>query len=336
MRLSICVCIWACICAAAFSQSTSGTIRGVITDTDGGVPAIAFAQLKNTQTSGSSNAVGSASGMYSFTPVAAGTYELSVVVPGMKTFQRKGIVIRQGQTLEINVRMEDGPSLRTLGEDPAAIAAVFINRPPPPDGPTPRTTDGKPDFSGVWVGGPAAPDLDVLPWAEALAKERTASNSADFPPSRCLPAGPVPLFGPGFFELVQSSKVLMMVFEEDTPGYRQAFLDGRVHPKDFGPTWLGHSTGTWDGDALVIDSVGFNDKGWLDFEGHPHTEALHVIQRIRRPNLGNLEIQITVDDPGTLRKPSTVIKTAALAPNDEIQEYICNENNKDVAHIVGK
>jgi len=319
-----------------FSQGTPGTIRGLIKDTDGGVPAIAFAQLKNTQTSGVSNAVGSASGEYSFTPVAAGTYELSVIVPGMKTYQRKGIVVRPGQTLEIDVRMEDGPSLRTLGEDPAAIAAVFINRPPPPDGPTPRTADGKPDFSGVWVGGPAGPEIEMLPWAETLTKERTASNSKDYPPSRCLPAGPVPLLGPGFFKLVQTPALLMMVFEEDTPGYRQVFLDGRVHPKDFGPTWLGHSTGKWDGETLVIDSVGYGDKGWLDFQGRPYTEALHVVQRIRRSDLGHLAIQITGDDPGAYRKPWTVNKDATLAPNDEIEEYICTENNKDVGHMVGK
>jgi hypothetical protein len=176
----------------------------------------------------------------------------------------------------------------------------------------------------------------MLPWAQALTKARAENNSADFPPSRCLPTGPVPLLGAGFFKLVQSSKLLMMVFEFETPGFRQVFLDERPHPQDFGPTWLGHSTGKWEGDSLVIDSVGFRDKGWLDFEGHPHSEALHVIQRIRRPDLGHLEIQITADDSGAYRKPWTTNKTATLAPLDEIEEYICNENNRDVAHLVGK
>jgi len=180
------------------------------------------------------------------------------------------------------------------------------------------------------------PEPDMLPWAEALAKERAENNSKDYPPTHCLPAGPVPLLSPGFFKLVQTPALLLMVSEGDTPGYRQVFLDGRVHPQDFGPTWLGHSTGKWDGDSLVIDSIGFRDKGWMDFEGHPHTEALHVIQRISRPDLGSLEIQITVDDPGAYRKPWIVNKTASLAPQDEILEYICNENNRDVAHMVGK
>jgi len=333
--MKLTTCIWI-LAGAAFSQNTPGTITGMITDPDGGTFPVAFIQLKNTQTAAVSNGASAAGGKYSIAPVVAGTYDLSVNVPGMKAYQRNGIVIQPGKTLEINVRMEDGPSLRTLGEDPAAIAFNFINRRPPPDGRAPRSLDGRPDFSGVWLGGPGAPELEMLPWAEALNKERVENHSRDYPPARCLPAGPIPLLTPGFFELVQSPARLMMVIEGETPGYREVFLDGRHHPKDFGPTWLGHSTGKWDGDSLVIDSVGFQDKGWLDGEGHPHTEALHVIHRIRRPDLGHLEIQVTVDDPGAYRKPWTTNKTAVLAPDDEIQEYICNENNKDVAHLVGK
>jgi len=333
LKIVIAFCILA---AAALSQSTPGRITGIITDPEGGTFPIAFVQLKNTQTSAVSNGDVAAGGKYSITPVAAGTYELSVTVPGMKTYQRNGIVVQAGRTLEINVRLEDSPSLRTLGEDPAAIAAVFINRPPPPDGPTPRTPDGRPDLSGMWLGGPATPELDLQPWAEALTKARAEDNSKDFPPSLCLPFGPVPLLGAGFFKLTQTPALLIMMFEGETPGYRQVFLDGRSHPKDFGPTWLGHSTGKWDGDSLVIDSVGFRDKGWLDFEGHPHSDALHTTLRIRRPDLARLEIQIAGDDPGAYRKPWTLDKTASLAPQDEIQEFICNENNKDVAHLVGK
>jgi hypothetical protein len=129
---------------------------------------------------------------------------------------------------------------------------------------------------------------------------------------------------------------VILLFEGETPGYRQVFLDGRSHPAAFGPTWMGHSVGRWEGDTLVIDTVGFNDRGWIDFQGHPHTEMLHVVQRIRRPDLGHLEIAITVEDPGAYRKPWTTNKTATLAPDEEILEYICNENNRDVAHMVGK
>ncbi len=332
--LPMCLCLFA---TEALAQDRPGTITGAITDPEGGAFAGAFVQLKNTQTAATSNAVSAAGGKYTFAEVATGAYDLSVNVPGMKGFKRSGIVIQPGQTLQIDARLEDSLSLRTLGEDPAAIAAVFINRPPPPSGPAPRTPDGKPDLSGMWLGGPAqVPELDMLPWAEALTKERAESHFKDHPLARCLPSGPVPLLGPDFFKFAQTNSLLILMLEGDTPGYRQVFLDGRPHPKNFGPTWNGHSVGKWDGDTLVIDSIGFGDQGWMDFEGHPYTEKLRVTQRVRRPDLGHLEIQITVDDPGAYSKLWTVNKIANLVPDEEIQEYICNENNRDTAHMVGK
>ena len=162
------------------------------------------------------------------------------------------------------------------------------------------------------------------------------SNSKDYPPSYCLPHGPVPLIEGGFFKLLHHPTTLVMMFETDTPGVRQVFLDGRGHPDGFGPAWLGHSIGKWDRDTLVIDSVGFQDHGWLDFAGYPHTNRLHVTQRLRRLDLGHLQIELTLDDPGAFRKPWTITKVATLAPDEEIQEYICNENNKDVDHLVGR
>jgi hypothetical protein len=177
--------------------------------------------------------------------------------------------------------------------------------------------------------------VELLPWAEELADTRAASNSKEYPPSYCLPHGPVPLLEGGFFKLLHHPTSLVMLFETDTPGARQVFLDDRGHPDSFGPSWLGHSIGRWDRDTLVIDSIGFQDHGWLDFAGYPHSNRLHITQRLRRLDLGHLEITLTLDDPGAFRKPWTVTKTATLAPDEEIQEYICNENNKDVDHIVG-
>jgi Carboxypeptidase regulatory-like domain len=328
----------ACLLAKpATAQNVPGTISGTVTDPEGGTFAGAFVGARNSATAAAAGGVSDAGGKYTLPKLAPGTYELSINMPGMKSFNRTGIVVQPGQTVRIDVRLEDGPSLRTLGEDPAAIFAVFINRPEPPKGRTPRTPDGKPDFSGMWLSGPGPlGSLEMLPWAEALTRARTESYSKDHPAAYCLPSGPIPLMGPGFFKLVHAKTVLMTLHEIDTPGYRQVFLDGRSHPTDFGPTWTGHSIGRWENDALVIDSVGFHDQGWLDFDGHPHTDTLHVTQRLRRPDLGHLEIQITVDDPGAYRKPWTIDKVATLAPDEEIREYICNENNKDAAHMVGK
>ena len=108
-----------------------------------------------------------------------------------------------------------------------------------------------------------------------------------------------------------------------------------MHPDDPDPTWYGHSSGRWEGDTLVVDTIGFNDKFWFDFRGHPHTEKLHTIERYTRTDLGHLENKVTIDDPGAYSRPFTVTFTARLRPGEELMEYICQENNLDVAHIVG-
>ena len=207
---------------------------------------------------------------------------------------------------------------------------------------TPRTSDGKPDLNGVW-----GPDrnfiyditstlkkgdvLPIQPWAEKLAKERM--SSAD-PEASCLPAG-VPRMAPYPWKIVQQPKLVVFLFEGNIHTYRQIFLDGRAHPDDPDPTWYGHSTGKWEGDTLVVDTVGFNDKFWFDFAGHPHTDKLHVIERYRRPDSGHLEYDVTIEDPGAYTKPFTMHGHSALETG-ELMEYVCNENNQDVSHIVGK
>jgi hypothetical protein len=138
------------------------------------------------------------------------------------------------------------------------------------------------------------------------------------------------------FKFVQTLSVIVMLWEYDTLGHRQIFTGRRGHPPDLNPTWLGHSIGKWEEDTLVIDSVGFNDRSWLSLVGHPHTERLHVIERVRRPDLGHLEIDITIEDPGTFSAPWHRRAGATLAPNDEIMEYLCSENNRDASHLVGK
>jgi hypothetical protein len=293
-------------------------------------------QLKNETTNAVLNAVSGKDGSYQFTEVPEGKYEVTVNVPGMETYHHAGTLVKPGEKLRLDAKVEDGPSLRTLGEDPAAIAALYINRPAPPEGPAPSTVEGKPDLSGTWLVGPSPLDhAEMLPAAAELQKSRSEDHSKDHPMVRCLPAGPIPLLGAGWFQIVQSPVMMVMLLEDETPGYRAVYLDGRPHPKDFGPTWLGHSVGKWDGDTLIVDSVGFGDQGWLDYEGHPHSLQLHVTQKFRRLDRGHLEIGITVDDPGAYAKPLTITKTATLG-DLEIQEYICNENNRDVPHMVGK
>jgi hypothetical protein len=317
------------VCAGGvFSQSATGTINGRVTDPDGNTFSVAFVQATGGEKKTTINGAIGPDGTYSL-KVPPGTYEISVTVPGMKPHQRPGVVVQANQTVAIDIRLEDSPSLRTLGEDPASIVATFINRPPPPKGRTPRMAGGKPDLSGMWLSGPVSLDaLEMLPWAAALRKERADANSKDHPGAYCLPSGPVPLLGPGFFELVHHPKTLVMLFEGDTPGYRRVFLDGRTHPKNVEAPWLGYSTGRWEKDTLVVESIGFRDRGWLDFEGRPHSDKLRVMYRFSRPDLGQLNIEIMIDDPGALQKPWKVTKNATLAPDEQVREFICNENNK--------
>jgi hypothetical protein len=207
-----------------------------------------------------------------------------------------------------------------------------------PTGPAPRTADGKMDFSGVWNPGGGFGNIGQVPlqpWAEALYKERRANLSKDDPEGHCLPAG-VPRISPFPYKIVQTPTLVVILDEGNIHSYRQLFLDGRGHPKNPDPLWMGDSIAQWDGDTLVVDTVGFNDKTWLNGQGVPHSDALHVIERFRRPDLGHLEIEITLEDPKAFTKPHTFKRNHTLMQNAEILEYVCNEFNVDADHLVGK
>ena len=210
---------------------------------------------------------------------------------------------------------------------------------------TPRAADGKPDLSGIWKGPGGggydrniARDLsprDIQPWAEALYKERRANLSKDDPEGHCLPAG-VPRISPFPMKLVHIPNLVVMLEEGNIHSYRQFFLDGRSHPKSVEPLWMGDSVAKWDGDTLVVDTIGLNDKTWLNGQGLPHSDQLHVIERYQRPDLGHLSVDITLDDPKAFTKPHTFNRTYTLLTDWEIHEYVCNEFNVDAEHLVGK
>lgn len=211
-----------------------------------------------------------------------------------------------------------------------------------PHGPAPRLADGHPDLSGVWQGGGPVGDLGqglapgetipLLPAAKAIMDKR---QSNDDPEANCLPTG-IPRIAPYPWRIVQTPTHIFFLFEGNIHSFRQIFMDGRKHPADPDPTWYGHSIGSWDGDTLVVDTIGFNDKFWFDFKGYPHTEQLHTIERYTRKDLGTLENKVTIIDPGDYSKPFTVTFTARLRPNEELMEYICQENQQDSRHMSGK
>ena len=212
--------------------------------------------------------------------------------------------------------------------------------------PAPKTSDGKPDLSGIWraadgrlLGNLAANEpggAPFQPWAAALYKERQDNLAKDRPSGRCLPHG-VPdamMVRSGPFKIAQTPGVVFILYEEFNH-YRQVFTDGRGLPKVTNPAWFGYSVGKWEGDMFVADTIGFNDKSWLDDPGHPHTEALRVTEKFTRRDFGHLEIQITIDDPKAYTRPWTVNARFDLVPDSELIENIC-ENERDTPHLVGK
>jgi hypothetical protein len=213
--------------------------------------------------------------------------------------------------------------------------------------PATRTADGKPDLSGVWqaegqeffrdlASGLKPDEVSMLPWAGALQRERVAREHRDDPLARCLPHGVPRVNTNGLFpfKIVQTPGLIVILYEQLNL-FRQVFLDGRKLAGNPNPTWLGYSTGKWEGDTLVVETSGFNDKTWLDtMAGHPATEALHVTERIRRPTFGRLEVVATIDDPKAYSKPwTTRIQKMDLQLDTDILEFICGENEKDAAHV---
>jgi hypothetical protein len=209
--------------------------------------------------------------------------------------------------------------------------------PPGPPGPVPRQPDGKPDFGGIWNAQrelPGDPEPEMLPWAAALTKERVENYSADDPEARCVPGG-VPRATPYHVQMVSTPALFLIMFEGNIHSFRQIFLDRTEHLKITTPLWYGDSIGHWEGDTLVVDSIGFNDKFWFGMSGQPHTTQLHVIEKYHRRDYGDMEVEVTIIDPGAFTKPWVQHRLAVLTPNAEVLEYVCNENNQDPGHLLG-
>jgi hypothetical protein len=233
--------------------------------------------------------------------------------------------------------------------------------------PAPRAANGKPDLSGVWHVEPTSlaemkriygDDVNdnSLPGMEADTISKYALNILlDFKPAdspmrpeaapllkqhvpganpadRCLPIGiPATMLVSEPDKIVQTPGLIVIMYESDGT-HRQIYTDGRPLPKDPDPAWLGYSIGKWQGDTLVVDTAGFNDKSWLDLLGHPHSEALHVVERYHRRDFGHLDVEMTFDDPKMYTRPFTIKFTQDLLADSDILEYFCNENEKDRAH----
>ena len=235
----------------------------------------------------------------------------------------------------------------------------------------PRTADGKPDLSGVWTTDatpveelerlfPGLADLavpgddprffpkfflnvfsdfkrDEVPLKPEGAKILTQRIKEGFgkevPTSHCLPAGiPMGDLLPAPRRFIQIPGLLVILYDGINP-HRLIYTDGRALPVDPVPTWMGYAVGRWEGDALVVESRGYNDRTWLDATGHPRTEAMRIVERIHRRDFGHADVQVTFDDPGVYTKPFSIRYTMTQRPHDDVIEAVCAENEKDRAHI---
>jgi hypothetical protein len=233
------------------------------------------------------------------------------------------------------------------------------------DAPPPRTADGHIDFTGVYenlwfyqgrigrppvspageppqtefaeIGAGFKDGLPFQPWAKALHDRRKEQNAKDNPDAHCLPMGLMQLHEhPQPRKIIQTPGVIVIIYEANS-GLRQIFTDGRPSPpKDVQPWWYGYSVGHWDGDTLVVETTGFRDDVWLDVNGSPLTNAGKMIEKFRRPAYGKLDIEVTIDDPSAYTKPFTVAVHQQIMLNTDLIEFICSENERSDAHLVGK
>ena len=252
---------------------------------------------------------------------------------------------------------------------PTAAIAQWLNYPtagvprntdgkPNLSAPAPKTADGKPDLSGLWanfcpmnggmvmclpevavpqlfgdIGRGVKGGLPYQPWAADLVKARKSENGKDDPTSHCLPGGIAKLHTAALLRKIVQVPGLILFLTERNASYRQIFTDGRPLPDDPNPSWSGYSTGRWDGDTLVVETIGFGEGQWLDRAGSPITGAARMTERFRRPTFGTLEIELTVNDPKAYTRPWTVSLKQGLALDTELLDYICLENEKDTAHF---
>jgi hypothetical protein len=247
---------------------------------------------------------------------------------------------------------------RPLAQNPNSITVeggvAFINPGSPvlPESeftsrPIPRLPDGTVDLTGPWVGGGAVADIEangglkpgelpLLPWARELRDKR---RSQDDPYTVCLPMGPLrsnPYPWKFAASYTAGGLTHMYILHElgDAGNHRVVYMDGRKHPVDPIPTWTGHSIGRFEGDTLIVDSIGFNDKWWFDRRGTPHTEQLHIVERYTRLNYGQIRNAATVDDPGAFSRPVDVSFMSRLLRPDrrtgvgDLLEFICHEDNQ--------
>jgi len=312
--------------APMFAHAQDGSLSGTVTGTGDIALSDATIRAVNTETGAEVRVRAMLDGRYEIEVLPGGIYTVSAGMPccSFQEHTEENVSIGVGESVRLDLRLEE--TLHVLGDDPALMNAAIRARQEVPDAPVPRDSEGRPDLTGVWFHSldPLQDAPIALEWAEEIAQERIANGLRDHPHNRCLPAE---VYSPGaasfMLKLVQTPDLLVILFE-DVPGFRQVFLDGRAHPSNPNPTWMGHSVGRWEGDTLVIETVGFNDRGWNGV--YPSTEEMRLEERLTRTEYGTINVVLTIDDPGVYEQPWVRRMRFDLAPQEELFEYVCETN----------
>jgi len=328
--LSLLICLLAFGTVAA--KELPRTLTGRALDPDGGLIARLEADVTLTNTVSGAKVVGhlGRDGRYAVKGIPPGTYNIDLLVPSRlyDRYQRANVVIDIAKDTTLDLGLSWGMNLGTVGDDPLLQGADLRAKTRNIEGPVSRLPDGRPDLSGVWTNigdAVAPPPMPLKPWAQNVADE-LAKIRQDNPGAYCLPQVAIPSLINYPTRFVQSADRIIQITEDMDPGYRQVFMDGRPHPApdDWNPAWYGHSIGHWEGDTLVVDTVGFNE---ITTGFSVHTEKLHVIERYTRLNHGRLQVELFAEDPDAWTAPHQRKWMMGLAEGTEIVEFVCAEGH---------
>ncbi len=335
-RLSSGILILVLLAATVVAQDQGGRFIGQVSGPFDGLVADAPMRAMHIASGDSWQTRTDADGEYEFDGLPAGNYRLEVRVRccEYRSYESEPVELQTGAERNFDIQLEQGHQLNTIGDDFGIATEQILAEQDVPDLPRPKTADGKPNLTGMWMYGhdPFPPAPNFTDWAAKLVAERTENHFVESPRFRCLPTSlPIPTHTPPVFGKFIHTPDLIVILFEGILGYRQIFMDGRDHPEESDLSWLGHSIGSWEDDVLVVDTVGFNDRGWTG-TATPRSEGFHVIERYRRTSYGGMDLELTIEDPAVYKEPWVRQMPIYLAPNERLLEFVC-ENEKWLSSV---
>ncbi len=332
--------VFALVPRPGFSQGESGSISGKLIDPNGSIVTGLDTpiHLTHNATDVVYSADVSVEGSYAVDGLPAGSYRLSFPTSCCMyaSYNEDSVAIAAGEPLVHDLNLQWHINLGTIGDDPGMLGNDMRSKSSEVSDPAPRFADGTPDLSGIWYNiastGPGRQPA-MQPWAQDIARQLREMNVDPIAGAYCLPYSAVPTTLNFPYKIVQTPDLIVQISEFVTPAYRQIFLDGRDRPEFWNPSWYGHSLGHWDGDTLVVETIGYNE---ITPGFGIHSESLRIVERYRRTSFGTLELEVTAEDPDAWTEPFTIRRTAGIAAADqEILEFVCMENNDREMNIEG-